>query len=234
MDSLSTDDFRIAGNGPINVVMTHGTLMDHTMFDPQMAALEDDYRCLNYNLRAATSQYATEYDLVTLADDCENIATSFGMERFILIRMSMGGYMVLEFALRYPEKLQGLILIDSMAGAYSEEKRDSHAEAFEPLNGPGTRPRSIAEWCVLICFGPATRREQPELVQHWLDKWVARPARSVFGEYQSWIDKRDLTPSLGHIHVPTLVKIEGAGHTSNLESPEQVKGALCAFLSEIP
>lgn len=80
----------------------------------------------------ATSRYATDYDLVTLADDCVNATTSFGMERFILIGMSMGGYIALEFALRYPEKLQGLILIDSMAGAYSEEKRHAYAEAFAP------------------------------------------------------------------------------------------------------
>lgn len=91
---------------------------------------------------------------------------------------------------------------------------------------------------------------------------MTRPARWVFGEYQSWIDKRDLTPLLGDIHVPTLVvhgsdhgglpfdssamplvegipqatlmEIEGAGQTSNLEPPEQVNAALCAFLSEIP
>lgn len=40
MDSLATDDFRIAGNGPLNVVMTHGTLMDHTMFDPRWPRLK--------------------------------------------------------------------------------------------------------------------------------------------------------------------------------------------------
>lgn len=262
MPTLGRNDFLVAGQGGLNVVMTHGTLMDRTMFNPQIAFLEGDHRVLAYNFRAATSLFATNYDLLTLADDCAAITTDFEMDSFVLVGMSMGGYMALEFALRYPERLRGLVLIDAMAGAYSPEKRETYAQTFTPLNATGALPRAFAEWCVPICFGRRTIDQQPALVEHWLDRWTARPARSVFGEYLSWIDKRDVTPYLSEIRVPTLVvhgtddeglpfessalplvegipgavlaQVEGAGHTSNLESPDQVNDYLQAFLREIP
>jgi 3-oxoadipate enol-lactonase len=33
------------GTGPV-VVFSHGIMMDHTMFDPQIEALKDRYRCI--------------------------------------------------------------------------------------------------------------------------------------------------------------------------------------------
>lgn len=262
MQTIGQSDFLVSGKGELSVVMTHGTLMDRTMFNPQIAFLEADHRILAYNFRAATSLFATNYDLLTLVDDCAAITTEFGMESFVLVGMSMGGYMALEFALRYPERLRGLVLIDAMADAYSQEKREIYAQTFAPLNAPGPLPRAFAEWCVPICFGRRTIAEQPALVKHWLDRWTARPARSVFGEYLSWIDKRDLTPYLSEIAVPTLVvhgtddeglpfessalplvegipgavlaRIEGAGHTSNLERPDEVNASLRSFLHGIP
>ena len=40
------------------VVLTHGSFMDHTMFAPQIEALEDRYRIIAYNHRARTDRWA--------------------------------------------------------------------------------------------------------------------------------------------------------------------------------
>ncbi len=40
------------GEGKPVLVFSHGLLMDHSMFDPQVAALKDSYRCIAWDERA--------------------------------------------------------------------------------------------------------------------------------------------------------------------------------------
>lgn len=260
---LADDEYCDQGAGSPAVLMSHGTLMDWTMFRSQIDALSPHYRVIAYNLRAATRRgYDSPYTLETLSEDCLRIADQFEIDTFVLVGMSMGGYMALDFALRFPQRLRGLVLIDSMAAAYSDDKKLRYAEAFGPLNIDGPLPRAFAEWCAPICFGPRTIEEQPELVRSWVERWTLRPARSVYGEYRSWIDKSDLSDDLAQIDVPTLiihgeddaglpleefglpmakgirqstmVVIPGAGHTSNCERPAEVNIALLDFLKGLP
>ena len=50
------------GDGPA-LVLSHGTLMDRTMFRPQQDALADDYRVVAYDNRARTDNWQGPYDL---------------------------------------------------------------------------------------------------------------------------------------------------------------------------
>src|SRR5690349_11625918 len=84
------------GAGP-NVVLSHGTLMDRTMFEPQVAALAPDYHVVTYDHRARTSRWDEVYDLHDLARDCLALLDRLEIERCVLGGMSMGGFMALEF-----------------------------------------------------------------------------------------------------------------------------------------
>jgi pimeloyl-ACP methyl ester carboxylesterase len=112
-----------------------------------------------------------------------------------------------------------------------------------------------------LCFGRTTAAANPALVDHWIRRWTTvTPARSVHRQYLSWIDRPDRRERLAEINVPvllfhgdedvptplahsigmmerlsdaTLVKVSGAGHTSNLERPDIVNRALGAFLDRV-
>ena len=64
--------YKESGSGPETIVFSHGLLMDHSMFEPQRAVFEKQYRVIAYDHRAqgtvARSQ-ARGYDMDTLADD---------------------------------------------------------------------------------------------------------------------------------------------------------------------
>ncbi len=240
------------------VVFSHGTLMDWSMFNPQLAALEDRYRVLAYNHRARTADYNSPYKLDDLVEDCRAFLDQLEINKCVLAGMSMGGFMALEFALRYPERLNGLILIATYAGAYSDEERQQYGEAFAALNTDGLVPRPFAEWVAGLCFGPSTHADNPALISKWMDKWCEIPARSVYREANSWLDKRDLTAELEGLSIPSLIvhgqedavlplahaaqpmadglsdvamsPVPRAGHTVNLEQPETVNVAIDQFL----
>jgi pimeloyl-ACP methyl ester carboxylesterase len=244
------------GEGPC-VVFTHGTLMDYTMFQPQIDALKDGYRVIAYNHRARTHRWNEAYDLRDLASDCLEILDDRRIDQCVLSGMSMGGFMAFEFARMHPDRLVGLILIDTKAGPYSPDEREAVMRDYKMADTDGFLPPVLTAICVAQCFGATTIEERPELVADWVRRWRKLPARSVYKEVCSWIGKADNRPDLSAITVPTLVLhgdedaifpvsiaeeikagianarlavIEGAGHTANLEQPERSNTAILDFL----
>lgn len=247
------------GAGPA-VVLSHGTLMDRTMFDAQVAALEDSYRVVAFDHRARTDRWQGSYDLDDLAGDCMELLDELGIERCVLGGMSMGGFMAIPFALRHRERLDGLMLISSMAGAYSEAERADIDEHLAELRGRPTVTEEFAEWERDLVMGATTQRENPALVRHWMDRWKTRRSEAVAGEFRSWMHKPDMTPRLAEIDLPVLVihgaedavlpiergralaealpnarfvEIERAGHTTTVEAPDAVSAAMRAFLDDL-
>ena len=108
--------FEEAGIGPA-LLLGHGTMMDRTMFADQLAGLSDTYRVVAFDHRARTENWRGPYDLDDLADDVVALLNSLDIERCVLGGMSMGGFMALRFALRHQDRLDGLVLIDTMAAA---------------------------------------------------------------------------------------------------------------------
>ncbi|MET0952628.1 MAG: alpha/beta hydrolase [Aeromicrobium sp.] len=249
-----------AGTGP-NIIMTHGTMMDWTMFTSQVEALSKDNHVIAYNHRAATDRYAESYDLNDLAEDCIAVADAAGMDKFTLVGMSMGGFMALELALKYQDRLEAIILVDTMARAYTPEQRVEFGKEFDKLDTDGPLPRAFGEWCIPLVFGEWTIANNQPLVDEWLQRWDDRPARSVYREYKSWITMDDKMDRLSEITVPVLIVhgqqdnvlplsdcglpmheglpnsrleiIENAGHTSNCEQPEAVNRVMIDFLAGI-
>jgi pimeloyl-ACP methyl ester carboxylesterase len=265
-DSRSVQRYRVRpqtvvtdrGEGP-PVVLCHGTLMDRTMFEPQVEALSDEYRVVAYDTRARTDRYAEAYDLYDLADDCAALMDATGIDSCVLGGMSMGGFMALRFAERYPERLEGLVFVDSTAGPHETQEREQYGEMIEMAREAGEIPEQLAEVIKPILFGNTTTQENHELVERWADRWLTYPGEAVYHEVNSWLERPDFTDELDDIDVPALVIhgeednaldpsrsdsladrldarrviVPGAGHSSNLENPEPVNTAIREFLGEI-
>jgi pimeloyl-ACP methyl ester carboxylesterase len=247
------------GEGPA-VVFAHGTLMDRTMFDPQIDALNDDYRTVAYDLRARTDQYATEYDLYDLADDADALTDALDIDSFVLVGMSMGGFMALRFAERYPGQLEGVVLIDAIAGPHTDEEREQYRELSELAREQGEFSEFMVDVARNELFGATTLEENHDLTQHWVERWQTYPTEGFYQEMHSWLDRPDFTEGLSDIHIPVLSVhgeedsslepertesmldelpdarqelIPEAGHSSNAENPEAATAAIREFLDDV-
>jgi pimeloyl-ACP methyl ester carboxylesterase len=175
--------------------------------------------------------------------------------------MSVGAFMALEFALKYQDRLEGLVLIGGKAVAYSPEEQSAFAAEFKKCDVDGPVPRAFAEWAAPFCFGASTYARNKALPEHWVNRWASLvPARAVYHQSGSWLHKPDLTSRLAEIRVPvlilhgaedvpipleralamvpplrdvTFVKVPDAGHTANLENPSAVNHALACFLEQV-
>lgn len=242
------------------LVLSHGTLMDRTMFEPQLEAFGEEYRVISYDSRARTDQYLPEYDLYDLADDAVALLDGFGIDRCVLGGMSMGGFMALRFAERYPERLDGLILIDSMAEPHTDNEQEQYAMIADNVRKAGVPPDSALEIGRSLLFGESTNEENPELVESWSDRWQTYPGEAVYNEMHSWLERPDFTDRLGGIEIPVLIVhgeedvaleperaermldhlpdaqmelIPEAGHSSNLENPGAANRAIGDFLGKV-
>ncbi|MDE0494514.1 MAG: alpha/beta hydrolase [Acidimicrobiaceae bacterium] len=248
-----------AGQGPA-VVFSHGSMMDRTMFEPQLEALSDHYRVVAFDHRARGARWEGPYSLYDLADDCVRLLDSLQIERCVIAGMSMGGWMALRVVLRHRDRINGLALIASSGLSYSEADQSSWEQHYRPLLGAPQVGREFALGEARLCFSASTRANRPEMVRHWVERWASHRGDAVYHEVCSWLMQDDISEHLDTINVPAvaihgledeaigiedarttvaaigsayLVPIPGAGHTVNLESPDQVNAALRAFLVEV-
>ena len=248
------------GTGPA-VVFAHGTAADRTMFAPQLAALGAGRRLIAYDSRGRTSAALTPYDLHDLARDCRDLLDERGIARCVLAGMSMGGFMGVVFALAYPERLAGLVMMSADLAAYPPDRLTAVLADFDRLDRDGPVGRDWAAWSMPLCLGATTIRENPALVEQFIAGRAALPARAVQLEARSWLAKPDRHAEAARVTAPVLIvhgaedallpydqkvpamlaafpnaraaRIERAGHFANLERPGAVNDALAGFLGEI-
>ena len=155
-----------------------------------------------------------------------------------------------------------MLAIESYPSIPRPRRTGGHGAEFKKLDCDGPVPRESAEWAAELCFGPTTYARNRELVDYWVERWCTLPARSVYGEGNSWLDKPDRNAALTDLDIPTLivhgeedvvlppdraaqpmadnlpdgrlVLLPGAGHTGNLENVEATNTAIVSFLLSRP
>src|SRR5262249_26382633 len=135
-----TGHYEERGSGPA-IVFMHGAVMDRTMFDAQLSGLSDEFRAIAVNHRARTERWQGPDDLWDLADDLHAFLDEIGVGRAVVAGMSMGGYVALRFALRYPERTRGIVMIASTALPNTPEEQVEFAQEFDKVADAPTIPR---------------------------------------------------------------------------------------------
>ncbi|MDZ4674056.1 MAG: alpha/beta fold hydrolase [Gemmatimonadota bacterium] len=241
------------GTGPA-VLFIHGYPLDRTIWQHQVAHLEG-YRRIAPDLRGMGRSDAPDlgYSMATYSDDLAGLLEVLGEESVVLCGLSMGGYVALEFLRRHPDRVRGLVLMDTKAEADSPEGRKARDAQLAMVRESGIA--ALADQMVpkLLASGAA-----PSLVAQVRAMVMATPVAGVAGALGAMRDRGDsrvLLPELGRIPVlvvsgaadaliPAAVAealadaipgarleiIPGAGHLPPLEQPAATTAALQRFL----
>ncbi|MEB0048770.1 MULTISPECIES: alpha/beta fold hydrolase [unclassified Pseudomonas] len=94
-------------------------------FDAQVCALREHYRVITWDQRGhGQVAFVNEpFSLWDSADDLSALLAHLNIDQAVLLGMSQGGYVSLRAALRYPEKVQALVLIATQAGVEDENQK---------------------------------------------------------------------------------------------------------------
>src|ERR1700728_1622672 len=140
------------GDGPA-VVLSHGYLMDASMFDAQVAALAPEYRVITWDQRGHGGTPAPgPFSYWDSASDVLALLDHLGIEQAVLGGMSQGGFLSLRAALLAPQRVLGLVLIDSQGGTEEEANRPGYEQLHQAWldHGPG----AVQEIVAAIILGP--------------------------------------------------------------------------------
>jgi 3-oxoadipate enol-lactonase len=110
---------RIAGRG-IPLMLLHGYPLDSRLWDRVVPLLCTKFLCVAPDLRGfgCSAEEPKSFSMANLADDCIKILDAMQIRQSInLCGLSMGGYVAMEVAQRYPERLSRLILTNTRANA---------------------------------------------------------------------------------------------------------------------
>lgn len=196
--------YQLSGVGP-PLVLLHGFTLDLRMWDAQVAAFAPHYRVLRYDLRGfggSALPGPTAYDH---ADDLCALLDHLGMATAVIVGLSMGGEVALEFALAHPARVRALVLADAMIGGYrwSAAWQAATAPIWRVAREDGVAPARVLWLAHRGLFGAA--REQQS---------VAAALAAMVGEYSGWHwcnhDPRKKPPRpaierLAQIATPTLI-----------------------------
>jgi pimeloyl-ACP methyl ester carboxylesterase len=242
------------GDGPA-VAFSHGFLMDHSMFDPQVASLSDRHRCVTWDERGHGQTGATTgpFSYWDSADDLAALLRSLGITSVVLAGMSQGGYLSLRAALAQPDLVRGLILIDTQAGTENPELMPYYRQLVERWLTSGLDDE-LAGTIAAIILGQGYpdadrwirqwREVGPETLQEIFATLGGRddlrdrvgeigvPALAIHGDQDAAISLDRAEALAGALPDAELVVIEGAGHASNLSHPDLVNPHIERFLSE--
>jgi pimeloyl-ACP methyl ester carboxylesterase len=239
--------YEVHGQGPA-VLLSHGYSATCRMWDGQIAAFQDRYRVIVWDMRghgqsdvptdqAAYSEATTVGDMAAILADCGETSAVIG-------GLSLGGYMTLAFHLRHPAACRALMLFDTGPGF----KNDAAREAWNQ--------RAAARAAELEARGFAALggSDEVRMSQHRSALGLAGAARGMLAQ-----ENAGVITSLPSIAVPTLVlvgandtgfltatdymaaKIPGAakvvipdaGHASNLHQPAAFNRAMGDFLARV-
>jgi pimeloyl-ACP methyl ester carboxylesterase len=240
-------------------VLLHAFPFNQDMWEPQLEGLSDVAHVITLDLPGFGASQTTDgdYSLETMAEIVHDFVRHLGHERVVLGGLSMGGYIALAYARKYPGHLQGLILANTRAGADTPEARQRRLDQVKEINEEGLR--GLAQSMPHKVLTSATAVKRPALLKELSGHIAASNVMAVTGALEAMANRPDSTDVLPAIHVPTLViagegddltpptvaqamvdhlpkgklvTLPGAGHLSNMEAPEAFNAAVADFMRQ--
>ncbi|OFX86013.1 MAG: hypothetical protein A2W99_16595 [Bacteroidetes bacterium GWF2_33_16] len=108
--------YEIVGEGE-NIVLLHDGMVSHEIWDEQFALLARNYRVTRYDRRTygKSSDPQANYSHI---EDLNQVFNQLKIDSAIIFGMSAGGGLAIDFTLKYPEKVNGLVLVGAVVGGY--------------------------------------------------------------------------------------------------------------------
>lgn len=207
-------NYEESGSGPATIVFAHGLLMDLHLYDAQRAALGDRYRCIAYDHRGqGASSPDGPFDMDTLTEDAVDLIRATGSAPCHFVGLSMGGFVGIRLAARYPDLVRSLVLLDTSARGEPLRKRLRFRamQAITGLFGPGPLLGQILP----LMFGPSFRSDSAHAAE--LERWrhhLQSLPRRIVGPVGGVIGRAGVLDELAAIRCPTLVVVGDEDRTT--------------------
>jgi pimeloyl-ACP methyl ester carboxylesterase len=214
------------GYGDCPMVLLHGFCEDSNIWQPILPVLADiPLLCIDlpgFGRSGQPNPPSMEAYSAAVLTVLDQTAT----ERCILVGHSMGGYVALEFASRWPERLAGLGLFHSHPFTDNAERKTARKRGIETVMA-GKRDLYVSQLFPNL-FTQVFQAQRPDIIQKLIQAGKQQPAEGIINALQAMLERRDHQQTLTEMACPALFIL---GREDSLIPVEQ--GILAALLPNI-
>ena len=249
------------GTGPA-VILLHGFGEDHHIFNSTIAMLEKTYTVYVPDLLGTgispintfTSNFSIEY----LANSIAAFIYHEKIENCTLLGHSMGGYVTVAFAKKYPQHLKSFGLLHSTALPDTPLKIENRTRGISFIQKFGAA--HFLETTAPNLFGSFTQKNHPQIITDFIQSIPSFTNEALTHYYHAMMQRPDLTPVLktnsspvlfilGDQDIPIALEdtlpqtkmpqraylyvLENCGHMGMLEQPGNFNNAILDFLDKV-
>lgn len=204
------------------VFMGHSLLLDSDMFAPQIDALSTKYRCIALDFRGhgRSAPAHQPFTLEDYRDDVFAVADALGVERFHWVGLSQGGMTGMRMALHAPERMAGLVLLDTSADVEEPAKlQQFRLFADQMRKAPLTEP--MAQMALAMTFFTQQYLAgNPQMEAAYARKLMENDGESIYHATLAVVERESILEHLKRIELPTLIM---AGEKDTATTPEKAQ-----------
>jgi pimeloyl-ACP methyl ester carboxylesterase len=250
--------YRVQGQGaPLILIMGFGGTMD--IWDPiLLQALAADYRVVTFDNRGmgGTTGPPAEFSIEQLADDTAGLMDALGIERAHVLGYSMGGYVGQELALKYPKRVDRLVLMGTGCGGSEgippspgvlralTDMSGSIAQVIQRVISvlvPADWSRDHAAYLESILMRPAAPPDAASLArqERAMDTWpgtcerlahLRAPTQVLTGSADQVLVSTNALQLVDRIPGAWLAQFRDGGHGMQYQYPREIAATIRSFL----
>ncbi len=209
---------RLGGGKPLMLI--HGFPLEHVIWNDVVPLLQQDFDLILPDLRGFGQSTTTEdpHTLTDMADDLAGLLDALKIEQATLAGHSMGGYVALAFAKKYPQRVSGLALVASQAAADTSERKAGRYQTAAAVSEKGVG---------IVAEAMTPNLSSNQRVQEFVRPLMQRQTPpAVIGALKAMAEREDLLAYLATAAFPVTLIHGSADALIPIERAKEIKAAL--------
>jgi pimeloyl-ACP methyl ester carboxylesterase len=257
--TIAYDD---VGSGTDALLFVHGHPFNRSMWRPQIEALRGStWRVIAPDLRGygESSVVPGKTTLDVFATDLAALLDHLNQDQVVLVGLSMGGQIVMEFCRQYSTRVRGVVLAATSPVAEAEDGKRARNAMADRLLREGMDGYAAEVLAKMVA--PSCMAEQPSVAAHVLAMMRGTDPHGAAAALRGRAERPAYEPTLAELSVPALICVgdedvfttradaelmqrllrrsellwlNGVGHMPNLERRAEFNVALAHFLAGVP
>lgn len=188
------------------IVLLHGFLENMSMWQPFITTLTKYHRviCIDLLGHGKTGCLGYVHTMEDMANEVHAVLHHLNIKQTILVGHSMGGYVALAYAEKYPETISGLCLMNSTAQADSEERKQNRDRAIQAVK---QNHKSFVSLSVVNLFRPKNRTVFAEQIKDIKKEALATPLQGIIAALEGMKVRKDRVLFFKTFHTNKLMMI---------------------------
>lgn len=190
-------------NNNKTVVLLHGFLQNLDVWSSYVLSYMRDFRVITIDLpgHGHTDSYGEVHSMDMMARVVKTVLDEAGVNQCVMVGHSMGGYVALAFAEKYPYSLRGLGLINSHALSDSESHRESRQAVCEQVKE--NRASFIVNF-VPSLFDSANRAALSQDIKDLQEQCLETRTESIIAAQMGMMNRPSRIAVLEKLEIPVM------------------------------